>query len=74
MFESFPMASVDREHLDLLLQASALLNSSLDLDEVLKSLLQEASRMLSNGEDVLVASDVIVETTTSLDASDGYGE
>ena len=40
------MASVDREHLDLLLQASALLNSTLDLDEVLRSLLQEASRIV----------------------------
>ena len=40
------MASWDREHLDLLLQASALLNSTLDLDEVLRSLLQEASRIV----------------------------
>lgn len=34
------------EHLEFLLQSSALLNSTLDLDEVLKSLLGEASRLL----------------------------
>jgi C4-dicarboxylate-specific signal transduction histidine kinase len=40
------VSSVDKEHLDLLLQSSALLNSTLDLDEVLKYLLQEASRIV----------------------------
>ena len=45
-YEQTRVSSVNPEHLDLLLQSSALLNSTLELDEVLRYLLEEASRIV----------------------------
>jgi C4-dicarboxylate-specific signal transduction histidine kinase len=68
--ESIRVSSVNKEHLDLLLQSSALLNSTLDLDEVLKYLLEEASRIVGaeNGFILLKeADDWIVHLTIAED-------
>lgn len=45
-FEAELMASADKAHLDLLLQSAIQLNSTLDLNLVLKSLLSEATRLV----------------------------